>query len=256
MKKTKTKGKRIAIGVVISLLVLLLFAAVVVLQFTSIGYLATIQIRGFTHIAENIYLDNDFQGDSAEILSVIDEATDRVELFWGEIESKPIIVISDNEGKLEKMGWTGNPALTTTIVLNGAHSYVVVSPNGINVDVAAHELTHAELHKRLYKGVLLPKTLIPTWFDEGVATQNDYREKYSYSAWVKATDNGENITDFETLQTAADFYNPDAGIRQYNYIISKHEVREWLELHSVDELIQLIIEVNAGKEFGQLYYSK
>lgn len=88
------------------------------------------------------------------------------------------------------MGWTGNPALTNTTVLFGAHSYVVISPNGLDVDVTAHELTHAELHYRLYDGKILPKTILPIWFDEGVATQNDYRERYNEIAWLKVTDNG------------------------------------------------------------------
>ena len=33
---------------------------------------------------------------------------------------------------------------------------------------------------------------IPTWFDEGLATQNDYREQYGPDAWIEQTDNGKN----------------------------------------------------------------
>lgn len=48
----------------------------------------------------------------------------------------------------------------------------------------AHELTHAETHYRIINfwdcfNIVNQAGKVPRWFDEGVATQNDYREKYS-----------------------------------------------------------------------------
>ncbi|MDF2843744.1 MAG: hypothetical protein K0R00_2170 [Herbinix sp.] len=251
MKKMKL-SKIIVTGIAL----LIIFIGIYYIQFTSLGYFETVPVRGFTQVKDNIYLDNDFNGNSSNVLSIIEEANQRVKLFWGDIKSEPRIIISDNDTKLKKMGWTGSPALTTTLVFFGAHSYVVISPNGLNVDVVAHELTHAELHSRIHKGKLLNKKRIPVWFDEGVATQNDYRENYNDNAWVNVTNDGKNITDFSSLESISQFYNTDSNIRRYNYIISKHEVSEWLKEHSIDELIALIAAVNKGESFNKLYSIK
>ncbi len=242
--------------IVTAIVLCIILIGIYYIQFTSLGYFATVPLRGYTQVKDNIYLDNDFSGDSSNVLSIIEEANQRVKSFWGDIKSEPRIIISDNETKLKKMGWTGNPALTTTSVFFGAHSYVVISPKGLNVDVVAHELTHAELHSRIHKGKLLNKKRIPVWFDEGVAMQNDYRDIYNYDAWVNVTDDGKNITDLSQLESYSQFYNPDSNIRRYNYIISKHEVSEWLKEHSVDELIILIDAVNKGQSFHKLYAVK
>jgi len=251
MKKVKKKHIIIA-----TIAFILIFIGIFFSQFTILGYKMTVPLRGYTQVRDNIYIDKDFNGDSSKILSIIDEAHKRLATFWGNTESMPTIIISDNEKKLKKLGWTGNPALTTTAVFFGAHSYVVISPKGLNIDVTAHELTHAELHYRVYNGKILPKTLIPIWFDEGIAMQNDYRENYNYDAWVKVTNNGKNITDFSQLKNQSQFYNPNIDVRRYNYIISKHEVGEWLKTHSVDDLIALINAINEGKSFDKLYYTK
>ncbi len=248
----KLKRKYIVIGSVIFLLII---GIIYFLVFTSVGYVATIQFRGFTEVQDNIYIDDNYNGNT-DVLSIISQANDRVENFWGDIQSRPTIIISDDEKKLAEMGWTGSPALTTTTVLFGVHSYVLISPNGLNIDVAAHELTHAELHRRLYEGKILPVTLVPTWFDEGVATQNDYREKYNDAAWLNVTCNGENITDFADIRTPELFFNKDKEVRGYNYIISKHEVHQWIEQHGVDELIAMIGKINAGKSFEDLYNAR
>lgn len=251
MKKIKLRSI-----VVATIALIILFIGIYYIQFTSLGYFATVQLRGYTQVKDNIYLDNSFNGDSSNVLSIIEEADNRIETFWGEIKSKPRIIISDNDKNLKKMGWTGNPALTTTSVFFGAHSYVVISPKGLNIDVVAHELTHAELHNRIHKGKLLYQRRVPVWFDEGVATQNDYRENYNYDAWVNVTNDGKNITDFSQLESPSQFYNPDINIRRYNYIISKHEVSEWIEKHSVGELISLIDAVNKGQSFNEIYTLK
>lgn len=246
----KLKRKRIISGIII---LILISAVIYFLEFTQFGYLATIQYRGFKQIQENIYIDKEYQGDDTEPISIINKANDRLTTLMGDVQSQPRIIISDNEKKLKRMGGAGNSALTTTFVFNGAHSYVVITPSRLSIDVVAHELTHAELHKRLYDGKLLPSTLVPFWFDEGFALQNDYRERYHDIAWMEETDNGKNITDFANLETAAQFFNQDADIRRYNYIISRYEVKQWIEQYGIEELIGLINEVNSGKKFSDLY---
>lgn len=249
----KFRRKRFASGIII---ILFISTVIYLLEFTKFGYFATIQYRGFEQIQENIYVDNEYQVDGTELISILNGANDRLTTFVGDIQSNPTIIISDNENKLKRMGWAGNSALTTLYVFNGAHSYVVITPNGLDIDIVAHELTHAELHKRLYDGKLFLSTIVPFWFDEGFALQNDYRERYNDNAWTEVTDNGKNITDFANLETAAQFFNQDADIRRYNYIISRYEVKLWITQYGFEELIMLIDDVNSGKDFNDLYNTK
>ena len=251
MKKIKRKHKIIGAFTIILIAFVIYF-----IQFTSLGYKITVPLRGYIKVKDNIYIDKDFKGDKSNVLSIIAEANDRLTKFWGNTKSKPTIIISNNEKKLKKLGWTGNPALTTTTVFFGAHSYVVIAPKGLNVDVTAHELTHAELHYRLYDGKIVHKTLIPTWFDEGIATQNDYRENYNYDAWLKATNQGKKIINFSELNTLSQFYNSNIDVRRYNYIVSKHEVENWIKTHSVEDMIFLINSINKGTAFHDLYYKE
>ena len=56
--------------------------------------------------------------------------------------------------------------------------------------------THAELHCRLSAKAHFK---IPSWFEEGLAAQNDYREQYSFSTWIEQTDNGKNTVALEDM---------------------------------------------------------
>lgn len=235
-------------------LILLVSMPVYFFQFNSFGYALTVPLRGYTKATDNVYIDKNFKSDRDTVLEILETAENRVTQFWGSIEDQPEIIISDDENTLRRLGWTGSPALTTTAVLFGAHNYILISPDGLNVDVLAHELTHAELHYRLYRGKILSAALIPVWFDEGVATQNDYRSDYSDASWKDATDGGKNVTDFAALKTPKEFYNPDINVRRYNYIISKHEVGIWMKSHKIDDLIRLADAINAGETFDSQYY--
>ena len=55
-------------------------------------------------------------------------------------------------------------------------SILIVNEDGQNVDVLAHEWSHAELARRV--GFWKRNVETPTWFDEGVAMQVDMRSDY------------------------------------------------------------------------------
>jgi len=246
IKKRKIKKRYI---VIIAVIGVLLISAVVFFQCTYLGYRMTVQYRNFTEVQTKVYLDNSYSGDRDDVISIINEAKGRVYDFWGNIESSPTIIISDNEETIARLGGDRD---TTTMVLFRAYCYISVSKEYLNVDIVAHELTHAELHTKLYKGKL-PKTLIPTWFDEGIATQNDDRKQYSEETWIKKTDNGSNIIELDEMDTASEFYERDAENRKFCYMISRHEVKSWIEKNGMDKLNELIDRVNAGENFYELY---
>ena len=255
----ETKPKKLKKRYLFSIVVLLIIVAAIIcfICFTQQGYMFSIGFRGFDEVRDNIYVDETYEsGNTEQLLALLDEAELRVSEFWGGLEAEPVVIVSDNTEKLAKLGYTGSPALTNTFLLFGAHSFVVISPNGVGVDVLAHELTHAELHKRLYNGKLLYKQLVPIWFDEGVATQNDYRRQYNNDAWNKATDNGSKSVDFSTIEQPSQFYSSDTDEKIYNYIVSRHELSEWLDRNGKPALIDLIAEINSGAAFDDVYYKE
>lgn len=249
LKPRRKFKKRYIIPVII---ILIMAASIIFFQFTSIGYRMTVPYRNFTELQNNVYVANDYTGDVHELISILDEATVRVSDFWGSLESSPIIIICDDAKTLKKLGGDHD---TATVIFFKAYSYISISREYLNVDIVAHEMTHAELHTRLYYGKL-PQKLVPTWFDEGVATQNDYRSKYNDEAWKEATNNGLDKIDLSLIDTASEFNSGEASNRVYRYIISRHEVKEWIEGNGIDGLIDLISRVNSGDDFYKLYYSK
>ncbi len=128
--------------------------------------------------------------------------------------------------------------------------YICLSNDYFNVDVVAHELTHAELHSYLSADA---QRRIPAWFDEGLATQNDYREKYNYENWIKKTDNGKNVTLLDDMDTIPEFQCSNEEERQFHYICAKYEIKQWLDKHPVQDLIDFVKNVNGGEDFYRLY---
>lgn len=235
--------------ILLAAIAVLLTVLVRFFQFTSLGYRMTVPYRNFTEVQANVYIDNSYTGDKEQATAIINEAAERVSDFWGNTESLPRIIISDSERTIEKLGGDHD---TSTAIFFKAYSYISISNEYLNVDIVAHELTHAELHTRLYDGKL-PQTLIPIWFDEGVALQNDFREQYNEDMWLERTDHGSNTIELDQMDTASEFYAGNVEDRRFRYLISRHEVKNWIDKNGMEKLIELIDKVNAGENFYELY---
>ena len=160
-----------------------------------------------------------------------------------------VIIICDEEKLLAKLGGDHD---TQTVLFPVKKSYISISTEYLNVDVLAHELTHAELKERLSDKALRK---IPTWFDEGIALQNDYREQYGPAAWAEQIDIGKNIVAHEDMDTSAEFYSGTKEDRRFRYINAKHDVAEWLENHGLQGFMNLIDRLNNGEDFSAAYGS-
>ena len=167
-------------------------------------------------------------------------AEDRDREFYGELtyENETTIIINDNEKIQKKLGGGKD---TFTYNLPERHDYISLSRENFNLDIVAHEITHAELHARLKHEV---RMAMPVWFDEGIATQNDYREKYSAERWSEKTDNGKNLVPLNEMDESSEFYCKDDDERQFHYILAKHEVRKWMETNKREGLMDLIDRLN------------
>jgi len=71
----------------------------------------------------------------------------------------------------------GIPSTPATVFYTPFRAIMVIGPDGINLDVLSHEMCHTELYHRL--GWWRKEMRIPTWFDEGLAMQLDYRNTVS-----------------------------------------------------------------------------
>ena len=234
--------KKIVSFAILSTIVLAIFLGT---NFTKIGYMSTIKYHGFKEVRDNIFIDNNYLDEDEEILSMIDTANERNEDFFGELEGKTVIIVTDDEEKLNKLGNPSSTAFTTTYVFKGAHNYTVVSGEKAELDVVAHELSHAEIHSRLYKNKWSSKDSIPIWFDEGLAMQNDYRDKYSESEFEKISD-ARDITDISDEA----FFDSNKEIRVENYILAKHMVSTLIKDKRKEEIFNLIDRVNNGEKFN------
>ena len=245
----KTKKKKIIFLTILSLLILLVIFAVYYLQFTNC-YRMTVPYRySFEKLADNIYVNKSYSGDKEEIVKLVDSAKERDKAFFGELQclNDTLIIICDDSKLLSKLGGEKD---TVTFLFPSKKNYTSISNEYLNLDILSHEITHAELHSRLTANALKK---IPTWFDEGIATQNDYREQYGLEAWIEQTNNGKNTIALEDMDTPSEFYAGTAEDRRFRYLNAKHEVSKWIETNHIQGLLELLDRLNHGEDFNTAY---
>jgi hypothetical protein len=163
----------------LSVLLLFSFSAIVIVGgFTQRHALACELIEydkhsEYTEISPNVFASNSFNRDQQEkLLTVIDLGKSRVNQTFGNMIAKPKVVIAAND--IEASDFGSNPYGQALLTPLG--QCIVFGPKGQNVDVIAHEYTHAEVHYRV--GWLNHMLNVPIWFNEGVALLVDFREPY------------------------------------------------------------------------------
>ncbi len=248
MKKRRLKKAAIILSVVLLLLVI---TFVWFVWFTPRGYRMTVSWHGYREILEGVWLDDGFSGDIDAVYDTVFDARDRVRTFFGEITSKPQLIITEDEKKLKRIG--GDHDIITFSV-GDVYSYISVATDSFNTDVVAHELMHAETHLRLYEGKVTFKRGVPAWFDEGIALQADYGIQYRWSVMLDYTDNMSDFPEFADFSEEEDFYAEDTETRLYHYVMSKHEIGCWMLTYGGEEaLVELLGKLNAGGDFDELY---
>lgn len=127
-------------------------------------------------------------------------------------------------------------------------SYIVLSNDGIDLDIIAHEISHAEFYERV--GFYKWSFSVPMWFKQGLAMQNDYRNYYSEDTLQILSDNFKNLPDVKSLKKDDEFY---AGTHEQvllNYMTAKHEFKT---LYTKEKLDKLIKDLNSGKSFEEAF---
>jgi len=132
-----------------------------------------ITFSNYSEISPNIFISSSFDSSQKDnLLSIIDSGKSRVNDTFGNMGSFPRVIIATTEEEASNFGSNAyGKALITPL-----GQCIVFGPKGQNVDVVAHEYTHAEVHFRV--GWLNHFLNIPIWLNEGIALLVDYREPY------------------------------------------------------------------------------
>ena len=232
------------------MLLILVVAGVILFQFTQFGYLMTVPYRSaFTEIADHVYINQNYSGNRQELLGMIEQSEERVKAFFGDLYymDETTFIICDDNGLIRKLGEDHG---TVILSFPSEKRYICISDEYLELDILAHEITHAELRARLS---VKAQKRIPTWFDEGIALQNDYRERYSEELWIAQTDNGKNTVALEEMDTPSEFYAGEAEDRRFRYLNAKHELSGWMAVHGQQGLLKLLEQINDGVDFNTAY---
>lgn len=184
--------------------------------------------------------DNPSPADQARYQQLTREARARIAATFGPVSAEPILVFFSRP---EGFGpFRLNPYGSTPFI--GSRACVLVGPQGQNVDVLAHELMHAELHHRVgYRQRWLE---IPTWFDEGVAMQLDYRPRYALPP--EAVAGG----DVRSLSSFSAFFGGDEQRVVRNYAAARRVVAAWLEKVGAASLYAHLERLSKGESFAEV----
>ena len=200
-----------------------------------------IQHSDFIEIQKGIYVSPDTtEKQKKEFLELVIKAKQRIEKTYGEFTATPIIIVS-HTSKQRRRYSSNSYASAKLMPFSKNQAYIVVGENGHNVDIIAHELVHAEVFQRI--GYYNQIVKIPVWFNEGLAMQVDYRERYNTPPKARK--------DLNQLKYSRQFFKGDLVA---NYSEAKYEVKDWFKTYDYKKLYQMLDAINAGNSFNDLYF--
>jgi hypothetical protein len=204
-----------------------------------------ISLSNFEH-KQNVYYSATTNTEQVEKFFQLKKvAENKVKSFWKENALLDYTLIYCNsEKEYNKYGTPNTPATTQRKL--GA--YVVLSNDGLDEQIIAHEITHTILYNNIgwYKAIYK----IPTWFEEGLAMQVDNREKYAIDNLQAKINNGLALPDVSTISTGALFYTGDDDAITLHYLIAKYIMYGWLQTHSLKKFIDAM---KHGVDFKNAY---
>ena len=229
---------------IIALVLVITPIAVVVAQ-PQAGACALINYRGLEKVAPGILATSDVTiRQRLDFVRLQAAAKLRMANTFGAPRALPLIVIGSAEA-LRRL-FPGSSSYATTIYIPH-RSCVFVGPLGHDVDILAHEAMHAEIHDRV--GHWQRLTQIPTWFDEGLAMQVDYRERYAWSQNAGAVDSG---TVKQWTSRSRFFHGNDEQLTRH-YAMAREEVRSWLQKLGRENTYGFLERVRRGARFLETY---
>ncbi|SCC55727.1 hypothetical protein [Kosakonia oryziphila] len=198
---------------------------------------------GFQETQPDIYVqENVSEEQRAAIVSVIEDARQKLAIFWGPLKAKPRILICSDDDCFRRLGGGGRRGMSLF------DKVAVLSPRGSNVTIAAHELSMNEMHHRI--GLWAFSTgRIPIWFDEGIAmySSNDLR----YLSPVGQANRCLVATPTE-MPTGMLEWNRTALIDRQLYAKAACRTSQWIATHGgAPAVISVVEKIATGESFEE-----
>lgn len=205
--------------------------------------LATIKHSQFKQLSQDIYISPDMNDQEAQqIQQLIAQAKAKVIAKYGDYQATPHFIVTSNKAESDQFHLGDVPA-TAYFLPWDANGYIVLGATTRDVNVIAHEMVHAEVADRL--GGYSKRSLIPVWFDEGVALQVDEREQYmNLSSVVSAQD----MQEVQKLHTPKQFWTQDKAQNIKNYQAAKQITTQLLDKMDMP-LFEMLEKIKQGEDF-------
>jgi hypothetical protein len=226
------------IGTVFGFFGIIAAAAAFAMAFPAPTACVAIAAYDFEEMSEQFFVPpNSGPTQRARYETLVLEGRERIKDAFGEPEADPIIVFFDD------------PRSFTPLFLNevgqgpsiGSHDCLIIGPRGQNVDVVSHELMHSEILHRA--GAWKSFREIPAWFNEGVAMQVDFRERF-----IIPPDDLPDTSYVRALNSSNAFF---AG--ENSYAAARHEVMDLLNKHPAKRLYANLERVRNGETFAKVF---
>jgi len=227
------------------LLASLLFAGSA-FTYSHVFWLAAIEDSSFIKLSENIFLDPALEElERQKALSAISEGQKRIRKVIGSYTASPVIVITGTTINAKKYGLGGFSAKAYAAPWN---QYVVVNYQIESIDLIAHELMHAQLREAV--GYWVYQTGMPTWFDEGVAMQVDFRDRYEIDTLSFPQEEIERV---KTLISPSKFWTDSREEDVNNYLAAKAAVHQILAKRPDKSLNSMLLKMSEGHSFYEVF---
>ena len=242
-------NKSLILKPVIKLLCLLLIIPILVLihffAFPQQTRAILVDYSGLTKKGR-LYFNPDIAPETIQkVESTILHADSKLKKFWGNLTSEPKIIYCDNDSDFKKFG---NPFPVPAVTMVKLGTYIVISKSGVDSDIIAHEMSHAEFYQRV--GFYNTTFKVPAWFDEGLAMQVDQRSYYSEAVLKKKSADLKNLPDITKLFTGQQFGSGNLDQIMLNYMTARYIVKNW---YTREKLTKLINNLNNGIAFISAY---
>ncbi len=176
----------------------------------------------------------------ARILETLALGRERAAAWMGGLTHPAEVVVVDDPDLRRSLAIT-NPYVWNPAEAEGLELYV--GPKGLSVDLIAHGHMHAELKARLGMEAW---HRIPSWLDEGLCTQVDWRPFLDPAAL------GESGLDDLTRYATHEAFSGDGG--EDALVVAKREVTRWLALAGGPAVVpSLLAAVAKGESFATAY---
>lgn len=227
------------------LLFLVVVCAALAYAYPQLIRCTLIGFTSFRHIDTKLYVSPALdEQEHLVIKTMLADARVRITSHFGEATATPTIIVVDNDELANKFGLGRAPG---TLLIAPWGNYLLLHFTKGNLDVAAHELVHAEIAQRL--GYLNRMTKFPTWLDEGIALQVDYRPEYSLLFDLDELE----LARVTTLNTPKDFWTNSAEQNIRNYRSSKVAANKtFFNKGTQGALYSLLNRINQGEDISTL----